>query len=504
MDLTWSAILAISALIFIFQELARKKWTKNKRLLPPGPRGLPIIGNLLMIGDKPHRALQRLAQKYGSIMHLRFGSVPVIVASSPEAAELFLKTHDLVFASRPPVEAAKYVAYNQQSVSFSPYGSYWRNMRKMCTLELFSNLKINSFKSMRKEELQLFIEHIRVAASVRVAVDLSAEISSLSSDMSCRMVLGKKYFDDVDEDDVSERSFKSVIREGMQIGATFNLADFIPQIKSLDLQGITKRLKVIAKVFDEFLEKIIDEHVQFRDEKNRTKDFVDVLLGFMGSEETEYRVERDTIKAIILDILVASMDTSASAIEWTISELIKHPRVMIEVQKELENVVGKQRMLDESDLDKLEYLNMVVKESFRLHPVVPLLIPHASREDCIVNGYHIPKNSRIFINTWAICRDENVWTDAEQFFPERFVGSDIDLRGHNFQLTPFGSGRRSCPGMQLGLTIVRLVVAQLVHCFDWELPDGMLATELDMTEDFGLVCPMAKPLLSIPTWRLET
>ncbi|XVF17152.1 hypothetical protein REPUB_Repub10bG0094800 [Reevesia pubescens] len=352
---------------------------------------------------------------------------------------------------------------------------------------------------MRKEELHLFINYIREAASAHVAVDLSAKVSSLSTDMTCRMVLGKKYLDD----DFNERGFESVIREGMQIVAAFNFADFIPQIKALDLQGLTKRMKVIAKVFDEFLEKIIDEHDQFRYE-SRTKDFVDVMLGFMGSEETEYRVERDTIKAIILDILVAAMDTSASAIEWTISELIKHPRVMVKVQKELENVVGMQRMVEESDLEKLEYLNMVVKESFRLHPLVPLLLPRASMEDCTVNGFHIPKNSRIFINVWAIGRDQNVWSDAQNFFPERFVGSEIDLRGRDFQLIPFGSGRRGCPGMQLGLTVVRLVVAQLVHCFDWELPNHMLAADLDMTEDFGIVCPRAKHLLAIPTWRLKT
>ncbi|XWS29471.1 hypothetical protein CRYUN_Cryun24cG0032100 [Craigia yunnanensis] len=496
MDWTWT-ILAVAALIFFFQAFTWKRRVKTKRL-PPGPRGLPILGNLFMIGNKPHRDLQQLAQMYGPIMYLRFGLMPIIVVSSPEAAELFLKTYDLVFASRPPHEGSKYIAYNQQNFSFSPYGSYWRNMRKMCTLELLSNLKINSFRSMRKEELQLLIQYIQEVASARVAVDLSAKVSSLSTYISCRMVLGKKYNNDDDF------SFEAIIREGMQIGAAFNLADYIPQIKGLDLQGLTKRMKTIAKAFDDLFEKIIDEHIQSKDE-NRIKDFVDVMLGFMGSEETDqYRVERDTIKAIILDIMVAAMDTSAAVIEWTISELIKHPRVMINVQKELENVVGMQRMVEESDLEKLEYLNMVVKESFRLHPVVPLLIPHASREDCTVNGFHIPKNSRIIINIWANGRDENVWTDAENFFPERFVGSDIDLRGRDFQLIPFGSGRRGCPGMQLGLTVVRLVVAQLVHCFDWELPDDMLATDLDMTEDFGIVCPRAKHLLAIPTWRLKT
>jgi len=202
------------------------------------------------------------------------------------------------------------------------------------------------------------------------------------------------------------------------------------------------------------------------------------------------------------DMLAAAMDTSATAIEWVLSELMKHPRVMKKVQKELEDVVGLERMVEESDLDRLEYLEMVVKESLRLHPVAPLLLPHEAMEDCMINGFHIPKKSRVIINAWAIGRDPSVWSDAENFFPERFVGSDIDVRGRDFQLIPFGSGRRVCPGMQLGLTVVRLVVAQLVHCFDWELPNNMQPTELDMTEEFGIVTPRANHLLAIPTYRL--
>ncbi|KAL5820380.1 hypothetical protein ACOSQ3_022262 [Xanthoceras sorbifolium] len=290
--------------------------------------------------------------------------------------------------------------------------------------------------------------------------------------------------------------------ETMELLATFNLADYIPQIASLDLQGLRKRMKAVAEVFDVFFEKVIDEHVQSRDE-NRTKDFVDLMLSFMGSEETYYRIDRDHIKTIILDILTAAMDTSAAPIEWTLSELIKHPRIMKKVQNELENVVGRDKMVEESNLDNLEYLDMVIKESLRFHPVVPLLVPHESREDCIVNGFYIPKKSRIFINAWAIGRDPAVWNDPDNFYPERFVGSNIDLRGHDFQLIPFGSGRRICPGMQLGLTVIRLVVAQLIHCFDWELPDRMVATELDMTEHFGIVTNRAKHLSAIPTYRLN-
>ncbi|XP_041004992.1 cytochrome P450 71AU50-like [Juglans microcarpa x Juglans regia] len=494
---TWS-ILALLVLAHLLRQWALKSWSKNRKL-PPGPRGFPIFGSLHSLGELPHRNLQRLAQKYGPIMHLRLGLVPAIVVSSPQAAELFLKAHDLVFASRPPMESAKHINYGQRNMIFAPYGSYWRNIRKMCTLEMLSNVKIDSFKSMRNEEIGLLVKFIREAASNCVAVDLSAKVTSLNADMSCRMVFGKKY----EDKDLDEKGFKAVMHEVLYLGAVPDLADYIPCIRPFDLQGLTRRMKAVSKILDNFFEKIIDEHIQSKDENKTNDDFVDVMLRLMGSKESEYSIERSNIKAIILDMLAASMDTSATAIEWALSELIKHPRVMKKLQKELETEVGLKRMVEEADLDRLEYLDMIVKETLRLHPVAPLMIPHEAREDCTVNGFHIPRKSRVMINLWAIGRDPSVWSDAEKFFPERFVGSNIDLRGRDFQLIPFGAGRRSCPGMQLGLTVFRLVLAQLVHCFDWDLPDNVQPTELDMTEAFGITVPRAKHLLAIPRYRLH-
>ncbi|XAR49429.1 Abieta-7,13-dien-18-ol hydroxylase [Bertholletia excelsa] len=373
-------------------------------------------------------------------------------------------------------------------------------MRKFCTLELLSTQKISSFKSIRRQEVGFLIDSIQKAALDGIAVDLSSEVSSTSADITCRMVFGKKYADQ----DLDERGFKAVMQETMHLVATPNIGDYFPFIGALNLQGLNGRMKALSKVFDKFLEKIIDEHVQSKPtEQKQHKDFVDIMLALMESQEAEFRIDRAHVKAIMLDMLGASMDTSAAAIEWTLSELLKHPEVMKKVQNELEKVVGINGMVEESDMESLEYLDMVIKETLRLHPVAPLLIPHQAMDECVVNGFFIPKNSQVLINAFAIGRDQNAWTDADKFIPERFAGTNIDLRGHDFQLIPFGSGRRSCPGIQLGLIVVRLVVAQLMHCFHWKLPSDMLPSELDMTEEFGIVVSRANHLYALPSLRLH-
>ncbi|XP_027179619.1 cytochrome P450 CYP736A12-like [Coffea eugenioides] len=496
MSIHWLwASLALAALCYFLQDLFLMK---KRRGLPPGPKGLPVIGSLHLLGKNPHQDLAKLAKKHGPIMYMRFGYVPAIIVSSPEAAEKFLKTYDQVFAGRPYHEASWYIAYEQRNLTFGQYGPYWRSMRKLCILQLLSSHKINSFRPMRGEEVGKLVKSLKHAASDGAAVDLSALISSLGANMSCLMIFGQKYMDK----DFDDRGFGEVIQEALHVGSTPNIGDYFPLLGVLDLQGLTRRFKALAKVFHDFFDKIIDEHLECK-EQRQTKDFVDIMMEIIQSGTSEFEFDRRHVKAVLFDMLVASMGTSVTAVEWAILELLRHPAAMRKLQKELEEKVGLERIVEESDLEGLEYLDMVVKESMRLHPVGPLMLPHESIQDCTVDDFHIQKKSRIIINIYAIGRDPNVWPDPEAFIPERFKDRDIDLRGQDFRLIPFGSGRRICPGLQLGLTVVRFVLAQLVHCFDWELADNIQPTDLDMSEAFGLVNSRAEHLKVVPIYRLH-
>lgn len=251
-------------------------------------------------------------------------------------------------------------------------------------------------------------------------------------------------------------------------------------------------------------ENIIEDHLKGED-FGQQRDIVGTMLATMANPNSEFfsTFDRENVKGIMLDLFVGGIDSSLQTIMWALSALTKHPRVMKLLQEELDAKIGRHRMVLESDLPKLTYLDMVVKETFRLHPVGPLLVPHESMEDVIVDGYMIPKKSRVIINFYAIGHDPNVWSEnVEDFYPERFMGRETDVRGQDFELIPFGAGRRGCPGIHLGLITVKIVLAQLVHCFNWELPNGMRPEEVDMTEEFGLAMSRVNKLLAIPSYRL--
>lgn len=472
----------------------------SAKLLPPGPLPLPIIGNLHMLGKLPHRNLRDIAQKYGPLMFLRFGSVPTVVASSPEMAEQFLKTHDLNFAGRPSTTVGKNMIYNSTDIGFSPYGPYWRTVRKVCVLELLSPRRLELLKFVREEEVSALLESVTKCCASGEAANVSKLVSTMTTDIICRMAFGKKYC----EEDLDSRGFKDMIKEVFFLSGAINIGDFIPWLEWLDLQGLRRRQKSCHNTFDAFFEMVIEEHIQkSKGDSADNKDFVDVMLGLMDNNDMEIKITRDNIKAVIFDMLGAGTDTSSATLEWAMSEMLLNPSMMRKVQEELESVVGLDRRVEEGDLPRLPYLKAVVKETLRLHPPGPLLIPHESFDDCTVGGYFIPRKSRLIVNVWALARDPKSWEDADVFKPERFVGSPIDIKGQHFQMLPFGSGRRGCPGQPLALTVVEYTLASLLHCFDWKLPAGMKPGDLDMNEEFGLSTPRSVHLVAVPTLRLK-
>ncbi|KAK4257243.1 hypothetical protein QN277_006856 [Acacia crassicarpa] len=495
------ATLMVAILIYRLFKLV----TRPSHPLPPGPRPWPIIGNLPHLGPVPHHALAKLAQTYGPLMHLRLGFVDVVVAASASVAAQFLKVHDANFSSRPPNAGAKYIAYNYEDLVFAPYGPRWRMLRKISSVHLFSGKALDEFRHLRQEEIARLTRNLASAGSK--SVNLAQLLNVCTTNALSRVMIGRRVFNDGSAGcDPRADEFKSMVVEVMVLAGVFNIGDFIPALEFLDLQGVQAKMKILHKRFDEFLTSIIEEHKARKSEKHN--DMLSTLLSLKDVPDDEGTRLTDTeIKALLLNMFTAGTDTSSSTTEWAIAELIRHPRMLAQVQQEIDAVVGRDRFVTELDLPNLPYLQAVVKETFRLHPSTPLSLPRMADKSCEIFGYHIPKGATLLVNVWAISRDPKEWSDPLEFKPERFLPggekADVDVRGNDFEVIPFGAGRRICAGMSLGLRMVQMLTATLVHAFDWSLADGLHPEKLNMDEAYGLTLQRAAPLIVHPRPRLS-
>uniref|UniRef100_A0A5B7AB44 Uncharacterized protein n=1 Tax=Davidia involucrata TaxID=16924 RepID=A0A5B7AB44_DAVIN len=484
--------------VFVFKWLFN---TKTQRNLPPSPPKLPIIGNIHQLGPLPHQSFHSLAQQYGPLMLLHLGSVPVLVLSSADAAREILKTNDIIFSNRPRSSIAGRLMYNYKDVAFAPYGEYWRQIRSICVLQLLSSHRVQSFRAMREEETTLMIEKIKRSSSssslVQPVVNLSELFISLTNDVVCRVALGRKYSG-------GGRTFKELLGDALELLGVLNVGDYIPWLGWLNrVNGLDAKVERVAKELDQFFEGVIEEHMD-RHEKESGEDkgqmdFVDVLLEIQRNNMEVSPLQRDSIKSIIMDMFGAGTDTTYTALEWAMAELLRHPNIMKELQNEVRGIARGKLNITEDDLMKMPYLKVVIKETLRLHPPLPLLVPRESTQDVKVLGYDIAAGTQVIINAWTIGRDPLLWEEAEEFLPERFLNTSIDFKGHDFQLIPFGAGRRGCPGTQFAMTIDELALANLVNNFDFTLPGGARAEDLDMTGSPGLTLHKKSPLLVIAT-----
>nr|GMC57532.1 cytochrome P450 84A1-like [Ipomoea batatas] len=452
-----------------------------------------------------HRGLAKLAEQYGGLLHLKMGSVHMVVVSGREEARQVLQVQDKVFANRPATIAIRYLTYDRADMAFAHYGPFWRQMRKVYVMKLFSRRRAESWDSVRDE-----VEKMVRAVAAGSAVNICELVNGLARDITYRVAFGSSLDEGKDE-------FVNIIRQFSDLFGAFNIADFFPWLKWADPHGLNPRLAAARASLDVFIDNVIENHMQKRKDKNEgisgegAMDMVDQLLEFYSEEaavnesedlQNAIKLTRDNIKAVIMDVMFGGTNTIATAIEWAFAELMKSPENLKRVQKELAAVCP-DRKVEQADLENLTFLKCCLKETLRLHAPIPLLL-HETVKATEVNGYYIPAKSRVVINTWAIGRDKNYWEDdPESFKPERFLKAGApDLMGNNFEFLPFGSGRRSCPGLQLGVYALEMAVANLLQCFTWELPNGMKPSEIQMEDAFGLKVSLANPLLLVPTPRL--
>lgn len=490
----WVILLAALPLLLV---LVFQKY-KNAPRLPPGPKGLPFIGNLhQMESHNPQHFMHRLSKIYGPIMSFKIGSKRVVVVSSAELAKEALKTQDLNFCNRPLLCGQQKMSYKGLDLGFGQYTPYYREMRKLYVINLFSPKTVQSFSPVRVDEVSRMMDKMTKAALEAEIIDLSEMMLSFTNAVVCRTAFGKRYAEYGEE----MRRFIELLYETQAMLGVFFFTDYFPYLGWLDhFTGLRSRLNKAAKALDIFLQGIINERLDPNMPKPEKECLIDLLLQFCKDQPfSSVEFTHQNVKALIMDVVIAGTDTAAAAVVWAMTYLMKNPEALKKVQEEVRSLVGDRGYVTEDDVPNLTYMKAVVKEALRLEPVIPLLLHREALEDCKIGGYDIPAKTILQVNAWAIARDREAWgQNPEEFRPERYIDKPVDYKGQDFELIPFGSGRRMCPGMHLGVAMLELPFANLLYKFDWELPPGVKAEEIKMDVMTGLAMHKKDHLLLLP------
>lgn len=509
----WALLAAPFVLVWFFYLRTEKQYK-----LPPGPPRWPIVGNLGVLLDtkKPlHQAIDDLSKVYGPLLMLKVGKQNMVFVSDSELTMQFCKSQDHLFSYRPDtLLAGKYLVYGDSHLTLGQPGDYHSFLRRFLVSELLSNKKLQGFKGTRTEEQNSITRAIYLASQRKESIDVRELFNILTLNVITRMGFGKRFFGaDVKHDGKlkSQQAWVSIVPEMTTKFTTFLAESIHPSLYWVDtLTGARRGMQSCQSRLDALCQELVDEHKQRLDaltpkelEEYIPMDFMDLLLLQRGSDNAKYITDRN-LKAISMDLIVAGSDTSSTAMEWIMAELIAQPHLMKRVQEELDSVVGLDRCVDESDIPNLPFLHAVIKETFRLHPPLPWLLPHSNRVDCKVAGYDIPKGSFINLNVYGMSRSALYWEDPLRFNPDRFfkTGGGIEAKGTHAQLMPFGTGRRICPGMYMTYATVNSTLARMLHCFDWSMESKNGDSQIDMRERSGAVAAKLVPLKALPSARL--
>ncbi|XP_070046469.1 cytochrome P450 76A2-like [Nicotiana tomentosiformis] len=392
--------------------------------------------------------------------------------------------------------------YNSSSLALAPYGTYWRMLRRICTTEMFTNKRINETVHLRRKCIDYMLQWIDKEANSLEngkGVEVSRFVYLASFNMIGNLMLSH---DLVDPESKTASDFFTTLKKVIEWSGRPNISDIYPCLKWLDLQGLRQKsehdMGKAVEVASAFVKERMKEQKEGREKKN---DFVEVLLEFEGNGKDEpAKLSEHQINIFILEMFIGESETTSSSSEWALTELLHNPEVMTKVKAELSEVVGN-RKLEESDIDKLHYMQAVIKGTLRLHPPIPFLLPRRAVQDTRFMGYDIPEDTQVFVNVWAIGRDPEFWEDPLAFRPERFLCSKIDFKGQCYEFIPFGAGRKMCVGLPLANRILHLALGSLLQEFDWELPENITPNSMDMTEKIGITVRKVQPLKAVPIKR---
>ncbi|TQD99231.1 hypothetical protein C1H46_015145 [Malus baccata] len=477
--------------IFLFLKNYVQKY--NKRLPPSPGFSLPIIGHLHLIKKPLHRTLAKLSEKYGPVLYIQFGSRPVIVVSSPSAAEECFTKNEVAFANRPGLLAGKHLGYNYTTLGWASYGTHWRNMRRIASIKLLSSHRLQMFYGIRVEEVRSLLSRLFRGSKPGEfqILDMKSTFFELTLNVLMRMIAGKQYYGEQTEKSEEAQLFKEIVIETFELSGATNIGDFMPVLKHLGVTGLEKKLVLLQKRRDKFMQNLIEEHRKLQRgsvSEQRSKSMMDVLLDLQETEPEYYSDE--IIRGMIQVMLSAGTETSAGTMEWALSLLLNNPETLAKARTEIDIQIGESRLIEESDFPKLPYLQGIINETLRMYPADPLLVPHESSEECAVGGFRVPRGAMLLVNAWAIQNNPKLWAQPRQFKPERFL--NVGER-YGFVLLPFGTGRRGCPGEGLAIRMVGLASGSLLQCFEWERSGEEM---VDMSEGTGLTMPKAHPLLA--------
>ncbi|GMN39329.1 hypothetical protein TIFTF001_008548 [Ficus carica] len=505
MEWSWVS-LAISLIIFLspvlLHLLSRRRKSSGASRLPPEPPGWPVFGNMFDLGSMPHRTLAEMRRKYGDVLWLRLGAINTMAVLSSKAATELFKNHDMSFVERTVTETGRAHNFHEASVALAPYGPYWRLMRRLMTADMLVGKRVSETAPLRRrcvDDMSFWIEEEATKKS-KDGVHVARFVFLMVFNLLGNMMLSR---DLVDPNSKEGSEFFAAMEGLMEWSGHANVADFFPWLRRLDPQGLRRKMERDMGKAIEIVSKFVKERMSERGglcvaEK---KDFLDVLLDFEsnGKDEPAKLTDHQLIN-VVLEMFLAGSESTSSSVEWALTELLLNPYVMAKAKAELTQLIGSNRKFQETDIDNLPYLNAVIKETLRLHPPIPLLVPRkATNDQTNFMGYSIPKNTQVFVNAWAIGRDADVWDDPLCFKPERFLNSEVDYKGQNYELIPFGAGRRICAGLPLAHRLLHLILGSLIHEFEWKLGGKVTRETMDMKDRLGIVSRKLEPLLAVPT-----